>query len=64
MKFRKGELKFYKDSTPKELKDYIRANKDCKEYIEHFMELYTYNYVKKFWEKKNKSLLDRLKRDS
>ncbi len=52
LKYRKGELKFYKDSTPKELKKYLKDHPTNKKYVEKFLDTYIYNYVKKEWRKK------------
>lgn len=49
MRFRKGELNFYKGMTPKELKKYIQIFKANKKYVDYFIENYRYNYVKKVW---------------
>lgn len=51
-RFRKGELKFYLTSTPKEIKQYLKDNPDNTEYVEEFLKVYIYNYVKKGWKKK------------
>lgn len=51
LKYRKGELVFYKSSLPKELRKYIKEHPESKEYIEQFLEEYDYNYSQKKWEK-------------
>lgn len=52
IRYRKGELNFYKSSLPKELKDYVKNNPENKEYINNFLETYRYNYVSEKWVKK------------
>ena len=62
IKYRKGELAYYKSSIPKELKKYLKAHPDNKKYIEQFLETYEFNYVKQKWVKKDLTKpLDRLK---
>lgn len=53
IKYRKGELAYYKSSIPKELKKYLKAHPDNKKYIEQFLEMYEFNYVKQKWVKKD-----------
>lgn len=48
-RLRKGELVFYKSSSPKELKKYIKNHPENQEYVEEFLSRYRYNYVKKTW---------------
>lgn len=52
-KWRKGELKFLKGSTPKELTAYMKEHPTNKPYVDQFLSLYTYNFVKKVWVKKD-----------
>lgn len=52
MRFKKGELALYKSHTPKELKDIYDKFPKLQESITFFVENYTYNHVKKRWNKK------------
>ena len=52
LKYRRGELAFYKSSLPKELKKYLKEHPETKEYVEMFIEEYEYIYTKKQWVKK------------
>lgn len=63
MKYRKGELAFYKSSLPKELKKYSGKFSENKEYLDLFLKEYEYNYVEKKWVKKaaHNTLMDRLR---
>jgi hypothetical protein len=63
LRYRKGELNFYKSSLPKELKKYLRGHPENAKYVEQFLDEYEYNYVKKVWKKREdrKSLLDKMK---
>lgn len=65
IKFRKGELVFYKGMLPKEFKQYEKEHPENKEYIDEFLNTYIYDYVKKKWEKRDefKSVMDRFKKD-
>lgn len=51
MKYRKGELTFYKSSTPKELKEIIKMDTENKKYVDQFLKEFKYNYVAKKWNK-------------
>jgi hypothetical protein len=63
LRYRKGELAYYKSSVPKELKKYLKAHPDNAKYVEQFLGMYEYNYVKKRWLKKeeHQTLIERLK---
>ncbi len=63
MKYRKGELTFYKGMLPKELRKYLKGHAENKAFVDEFLKEYEYNYVKKEWKKKEKhnTLKDRLK---
>ena len=56
LKYRKGELNFYKSSLPKELKKYMKTHDKNVKYVEQFLDEYVFNYVKKSWKKKVPSL--------
>ena len=62
-KYRKGELAYYKSSIPKELKKYLKAHPENTKFIEQFLEMYEYNYVKKSWHRKEdgKSFMERMR---
>ena len=49
IRFRKGELNFYKSGTPKELKAYLKELPFLETFIEAFLNRYRYNYVQKEW---------------
>lgn len=51
LNFRKGELDFYQNSEPKEIKQYLKNHPENQEYVERFLDNYRYNYVKKEWRK-------------
>lgn len=47
MKYRKGELNFYKSSLPKELRKYAKQHPENQEFVDAFLKEYEYNYVTK-----------------
>jgi len=51
IRFRKGELQFYKGCTPKEIKKYLKNHPENEQYVTKFLDNYTYNYVKQEWRK-------------
>lgn len=63
MKYRKGELNFYKSSLPKELRKYAKQHPENQEFVDAFLSEYEYNFVQKKWTKKkpHNTLEDRLK---
>lgn len=50
-KYKRGELSFYKSSTPQELRLYLKSNPSLKEAVEYFLRNHTYNRASKSWEK-------------
>jgi hypothetical protein len=52
MRYKKGEVAFYKESSPKELREYIKIFPDIEQRVDFFLEEYQYNYVKLVWHKK------------
>lgn len=51
MRFKKGEIDFYKKHTPKELEDMYNDIPEKQEAILKFVETYDYNFVKETWKK-------------
>jgi len=51
MRYRKGELTFYKGMSPQELQKYIKKFPKNKTYVQDFEQNYKYNYVLKRWRK-------------
>lgn len=56
MGLKKGEKGFYKGSTPKELREYIKMFPELEERIDAWLEDYRYNYVKETWHKIGNSI--------
>lgn len=52
MKFRKGEIKFYKGLLPHELDEYAKQHPLNTDYVKAFIDEYEFNYVKNQWKKK------------
>lgn len=51
-RYKKGELQFYRTSTPKEIKDYLKKHPHLKESIKQFLAEHDYQYRQKTWKKK------------
>jgi len=51
VKYRKGELKFYKKLLPHELNEYINEHPENTEYIKKFLQNYKFNYRQNKWKK-------------
>lgn len=51
MRFKKGELNFYKDSTKLELQEIYKKFGDPDKHLEFFFEEYRYDYVERKWTK-------------
>ena len=51
MRYKKGELDFYKKHSPKELEEIYNAIPERQQAIMQFVETYNYNFVKQTWKK-------------
>jgi len=51
MRFKKGELDFYKSHDPNEIEKIYNNNPNIQEHILFFVTNYKYNFVKKKWER-------------
>lgn len=49
-RFKHGQLKFYKTSTPIELRKYVKDFPDHAKMVDFFLKKYSYNYTKKRWD--------------
>ena len=52
MKFKKGELSFYKKHNPRELKKIYKQFPENRNMIEYFCKIYEYSWVQKKWTKR------------
>ena len=51
MRFKRGELDFYKKHSPKELEELYNDIPDRQESIMSFVDSHQYNFVKKTWKR-------------
>lgn len=51
VRYRRGELHYYKNLDPIELNKYVEDHPENTEYVKKFLENYQYNWVKLQWTK-------------
>lgn len=51
IRYRKGELKFYKSMDEKDLETYVTKFPENTEYVKKFLQTHKYNWVKKEWQR-------------